>query len=175
MMSDKRPEDTLGMSPAEMKRLGYWVVDRVVDHWCHSHEGPAIKASTPKELFDILGGPVSEEGGDALEAMQLLADVALANMQHGDHPRYFARVPGPSSFAGVLGDWLSTGMNGVAASWGGGSGPTAVEIIVCRWLAKEFGFADQSASSRPTIACKYPCLILRPRSQRIKIPSVNLL
>ncbi|MDP5052198.1 MAG: aminotransferase class V-fold PLP-dependent enzyme, partial [Congregibacter sp.] len=54
--------------------------------------------------------------------------------QHGDHPRYFARVPGPSSFAAVIGEWLGVGFNTIAASWPGGAGPSAVELIVLDWL-----------------------------------------
>ena len=63
-------------------------------------------------------------------------------MQHGDHPRYFARVPGPSSFAGVLGDWLGTGFNAIAASWKGGSGPATVELVVLDWLRALLGMPE---------------------------------
>ena len=89
-----------------MRRLGYWVVDRVVEHFEQGADGPAIRASAAGDLRTALGGPVPEAPGDPLEAMQTLVDFALSNMQHGDHPSYFARVPGPSSYAGVLGDWL---------------------------------------------------------------------
>ena len=80
---------------------------------------------------------------DALQAMRTLVDVALAHMQHGDHPRRnFARVPGPSSFAGVLGDWLGTGFNAIAASWTGGSGPATVELVALDWLRSLLGMPE---------------------------------
>ena len=47
--------------------------------------------------------------------------------------------PGPSSFAGVLGDWLGTGFNVLAASWAGGAGPTALELITLEWLRALLG------------------------------------
>ena len=65
--------------------------------------------------------------------------VPSRHMQHGDHPRFFARVPGPSSFAAVLGEWLGTGHNAICASWGGGSGPAAVELVVIEWLRQLMG------------------------------------
>ncbi len=74
--------------------------------------------------------------------MKDLVDVVLVNMQHGDHPRYFARVPGPSSFAAVLGDWLGTGFNSIAASWAGGSGPAIVELVVLEWLRELIGLPE---------------------------------
>lgn len=131
--------DTLGLEVDEMRRLGHWVVDAVVDHFEHLREREVIRAGDPAELMSALGGPVPEEPGDPLEAMETLVDTVLANMQHGDHPRYFARVPGPSSFAGVLGEWLGTGFNALCASWGGGSGPATVELVVIEWLRELLG------------------------------------
>jgi aromatic-L-amino-acid/L-tryptophan decarboxylase len=122
-----------------MRDLGHWLVDRVVDHFEEGAREPAIKAGRPEDLMSALGGPPPSQPGDPMAAMQTLVDVALANMQHGDHPRYFARVPGPSSFAGVLGDWLGTGFNAIATSWAGGSGPATVEIVVLDWLAALLG------------------------------------
>ena len=137
-MRDERT-DALGMPTADMRRLGYWVVDRVVEHYEHGPDGPAIRGGDAAELRRVLGGPVPSEPGDPMAALEALVDVALAHMQSGDHPRYFARVPGPSSFAGVLGDWLGTGFNALASSWGGGSGPATVELIVLDWIRTLLG------------------------------------
>ena len=131
--------DALGMGPDEMRRLGYSVVDQVVDHIAGGSECPVIRTGDPDELRALIGGPVPREPGDPAAALQTLHDVVLSHMQHGDHPRYFARVPGPSSFAGVLGDWLSTGFNAIASSWGGGSGTAAVELVVLGWLRELVG------------------------------------
>jgi len=125
-----------------MRELGYWVVDRVVEHFERLAEQPAIRTGTPEDLRAALGGPPPEQGGDALQAMATLVEVALAHMQHCDHPRYFARVPGPSSFAGVLADWLGTGFNAIAASWNGGAGPTTVELVALDWLRSLLGMPD---------------------------------
>ncbi|WP_201778865.1 aminotransferase class I/II-fold pyridoxal phosphate-dependent enzyme [Streptomyces sp. 150FB] len=140
--SPRRPADALGMAPEEMRRLGHLVVDLVVDHFETRADGPAIQQSTPEELRAVLGGPVPRVPGDADAAIRTLVGTALANMQHGDHPRYFARVPGPSSFAAVLGEWLATGHNAIATSWGGGSGPTTVELVVIDWLRELLGMPD---------------------------------
>ena len=122
-----------------MRALGYWVVDRVIEHFEHGPDEPAIRTATPGWLMTALGGPVPEEPGDPYDALEALTQLGLGHMQHGDHPRYFARIPGPSSYAGVLGDWLGTGFNAIAASWAGGSGPTAVELVVIDWLRELLG------------------------------------
>ncbi len=137
-----RAADTLGLDAAQMRELGYWVVDRVVEHFEGVADGPSITTGAPADLRAALGGPPPEHGGDPLAALEALTGVALANMQHGDHPRNFARVPGPSSFAGVLGDWLGTGFNAIAASWGGGSGPATVELVALDWLRTLLGMPE---------------------------------
>ncbi len=136
--------DPLGMTPEEMRRLGHWLVDRVVDHVETNGEGPAIRTGRPAALRELLGGPPPQSPSDPLESMQLLSDVALQHMQHGDHPRYFARVPGPSSFTGVLGEWMGTGFNAIAASWKGGSGPATVELVVLDWLRELLGLPEET-------------------------------
>ena len=136
------PTDALGLGTDEMRELGYWVVDRVVEHFEHGADGPAIQTGSADELRAALGGPVPERPGDPLQELQTLVEIAMENMQHGDHPRYFARVPGASSFAGVLGDWLGTGFNTIAASWEGSSGPTTVELVALDWLRQLLGLPD---------------------------------
>lgn len=137
MTENKRiAADTLGMEAAEMRRLGYKLVDMVVERHLHRNHEPAIQTGQPHDLLAALGGELPEYPLDADESLELLAQVALAHQQHGDHPRYFARVPGPGSFAALLGEWLGVGFNTIAASWGGGSGPATLETVVTGWLAQ---------------------------------------
>ena len=136
------PPDTLGMEAEEMRRLGYRMVDLVVENALNRQATPAIQTGTPEALSQALGGPLPTAPGDADAALDTLARVALANMQHGEHPRYFARVPGPASYAAILGEWLGTGFNTIATSWGGSSGPTTVELTVIRWLAEMLGLPE---------------------------------
>ena len=136
--------DLLALDEAQMRRLGYWVVDRVIEHALTLGAQPAITESDLATLTASLGGPAPRSPMPIDDDLATLADVALRNQQHGDHPRYFARVPGPSSYPAVLGEWLATGMQSVASSWGGGSGPTAVELIACAWLRDALGLAPTS-------------------------------
>lgn len=138
----KPAADTLGMDVEEMRRLAYQVVDSVIDHLAERGSEPAISQADPGELMKLLGGPLPEEASSADVSMSLLTETALRHQQHGDHPRYFARVPGPSSFAGILGDWLGVGFNGIAASWAGGSGPSTVELVVIDWLRQLMGLPE---------------------------------
>jgi aromatic-L-amino-acid decarboxylase len=136
--------DPLGMDEAEMRRLGHAVVDRVVDRWLALKDAPAIAVAPADELLGVLGGPIPRGPSDVDAAIDLLAGTALANMQQASHPRFFARVPSPASFVAVLGEWLSTGFNAISTSWGGGSGPSAVELTVVSWLRDLMGMPEDS-------------------------------
>jgi aromatic-L-amino-acid decarboxylase len=138
-MDEPLAHDPLALSAEEMRRLGYWVVDAVVEHVSGGDAGPAIRTGDPDELMAALGGPVPEAPGDPLVALSTLRAVALEHIQHGDHARYFARVPGPAAFAGVLGEWLGIGYNALVASWAGGSGPATVELVALEWLRDLLG------------------------------------
>jgi glutamate/tyrosine decarboxylase-like PLP-dependent enzyme len=135
------PPGILDIDPDRMRALGYWVVDRVIEHLVTLDAQPAIRESTAADLRAALDGPLPHGPHELGPDLALLADVALANQQHGDHPRYFARVAAPSSYPGILADWLGTGMQSVASSWGGGSGPTTVELVALEWLRDALGLA----------------------------------
>ena len=136
------PADTLGLEPEEMRRLGYKVVDLVVDRLQRKNHENVVLTGDVATLMSTLGGPVPETPVDPDESLDLLADIALRHQQHGDHPRYFARVPGPNSFAAVLGEWMASGFNTIATSWIGGSGPATVELVVIEWLRQLMGFPE---------------------------------
>jgi len=136
------PADLLAVDAAEMRALGYRVVDQVVEQIAARGDGSAVRTGDPAELRAALGGPVPVTPGDPLSAMQDLVDIALTHTQHTDHARYFARVPGPATFPAVLGDRLATGFQAFAGCWVGGSGPTTVEIVVLDWLRQLLGLPD---------------------------------
>lgn len=132
--------DPLGLSADRFRELGHQLVDRVADHWSSLDE-VAVVQEADRVSLDALGGPLPvEPAADIDELIEVLAQHALANMQHVVHPRYFARVPGPASLTGVLGEWLGVGYNAIASSWAGGSGTTQLELVVIDWLAQLLGF-----------------------------------
>jgi aromatic-L-amino-acid decarboxylase len=135
------PPDLLRIDPARMRELGYWVVDRVIEHLETLEVQPALVTGDEHALRTAVDAGLPRAGHDIASDLRTLADVVLAHQQHGDHPRYFARVPGPSSYPAVLAEWLGTGMQSIASSWVGGSGPTTVELTVLDWLRDAVGLS----------------------------------
>ena len=138
------PVDTLGLDEEQMRSLGYRVVDTVVDYLVMRGNAPVIRVAPRVALEHAIGSELPRLGTDPVRALERLRSTVLGCMQHGDHPRYFARVPSPSSFAGILGDWLAVGLNGIASTWAGASGPATLELIVIDWLRTLLGMPEGS-------------------------------
>jgi aromatic-L-amino-acid decarboxylase len=138
--------DPLGLDVERLRALGHLLVDRLADHRAALADTPVVRCAPAEQLERRLGGPLPEGAAlDDLESLlELLAVDGLGNMQLGSHPRFFARVPSPASGVAILAEWLATGMNSIAASWGGGSGPTQLELISLRWLAQLLGLEQHT-------------------------------
>ena len=132
----------LSLPPDEMRRLGYRVVDRIVEHYERVGELPPLRVGEAAELRAALGGPAPEEPGDPDAALDALFEQVLPFIQHPDHPRFFARIGSPGNFPAVLADTAAAGFNVFAGSWTGGSGPATVELVVLDWLRELCGLPD---------------------------------
>jgi aromatic-L-amino-acid/L-tryptophan decarboxylase len=134
--------EPLSLPPDEMRRLGYRVVDRIVDRLAELRELPPIRVGDAGELRAALGGPPPEAAGDPDAALDALFEQVLPFVQAPDHPRFFARIGSPSNFLSVLADAVSSGYNVFTGSWTGGSGPAAVELVVLDWLRELCGLPE---------------------------------
>src|SRR4051812_15869826 len=144
MAANHTPDSMLTLDPEELRRLALRVVDLLVDHAEHGAERPPLLTATPAELRERVGGPPPEGRGDPDAALDVLVEHVLPYMQHGDHPRFFARVPSPSNPVSVLADMPPPAMNVICASWVGGSGPAAVELAVLEWLCAWTGLPPET-------------------------------
>ena len=134
-----RVPEPLSLPPEEMRRLGYLVVDRIVEHVERLPELPPIRPADAGALRAALGGPPPERPGDADRALELLFEQVLPFGQHGDHPRFFARIGSPSNYVSVLADTVAAGFNVFTGSWAGGAGAATVELVVVDWLRELCG------------------------------------
>jgi aromatic-L-amino-acid/L-tryptophan decarboxylase len=133
------PLPLLQLTSEEMRRLGYRVVDLLVAHNEQLRDRQVSVVRSPEELAARLGefgeGPIPAD-----RVLEVVERDVLASITHVDHPRFFAFVPGPGNFVGVLADALAAGHNVFAGHWLAGSGPGAVELQTIRWLCDACGY-----------------------------------
>jgi glutamate/tyrosine decarboxylase-like PLP-dependent enzyme len=117
-----------------MRALGYRVVDLLVDHLTTLRDQPAGREARRAELEPLLREAPPERGRDPEEVLARLERDVLAAMGRVHHPRFFAFVPSPSNYVGVLADAIAGGHNVFAGTWLESSGPAMLEIVVLDWL-----------------------------------------
>ena len=129
----------LTLSPAQMRELGYRVVDLIVAHHEALRDGPVATVRPTAELREVLQAGFPPGPTPHAEVVDLVSRHVLSAISHVDHPRFFAFVPGPSNFVGVMADTLAAGFNVFAGHWLAASGPAALELQTIEWLSAACG------------------------------------
>ena len=134
----------LEFSRERMREIGYRVVDQIVEHLATLRNQPVGAKGDPAALLAMLREPAPEEGTEFESVLEQVERDILRNTMHVNHPRFFAYVPGPSNYVGVMADALMSGYNVFAGTWISGSGPAAVELAVTGWLRQICGLPESA-------------------------------
>lgn len=135
-------EPLLSLSPDEMRRLGYQVIDHVVDALAGLRDrAPSVRA-TPDELAAIMREEMPMTASSPDDVLSQAVDSVLGSAIRVDHPRFFAYIPLPSNYIGVLAETLASGFGVFAGTWQAGSGAAAAEIATLDWLRQIIGLPE---------------------------------
>ena len=135
---------TLNLSPEEMRTLGYRVVDLLVEHLSELREKPVTRRADRETLESRLRESLPEHGSSAEEVLDQLERDVFSNIMHLDHPRFFAFLPSPGNFVGVMADALASGFNVFAGTWLEASGPAQIELVTIDWLRQACGLPNSA-------------------------------
>jgi len=141
---DDRPWGTLELGREEMRRLGYRIVDLLVERTEHLAELPANGWATRARLEELFREPPPEGPSDAEEVIARLERDLLPLLTPVSHPRFLAFVPSPSNFVGALADALAAGVNPFVGTWFGGAGPAEIELVTIDWLRSFCGLPEEA-------------------------------
>ncbi len=130
-MAAERP---LRLSADEMRRIGYRVIDEIVDHFQNVAEKPAMNLSSRRDLETRLREALPEGPADFDSLLEKLKVDVWSNIGNLNHPRFFAFIPSPSNFISVMADALASGFNPFSGTWLEGSGPAQIELVAIDWL-----------------------------------------
>jgi glutamate/tyrosine decarboxylase-like PLP-dependent enzyme len=134
----------LELTPAQMREYGHRVIDRIVHHLSTLPDQRVGTKADPAAILAKYSQDPPEQGSDFAGLLQQIETDILQNTMHVNHPRFFAYVPSPGNYIGVLADALAAGYNVFSGTWISGSGPAALELEVIRWLC---GFCGYPAGS----------------------------
>src|SRR3954464_5169109 len=130
---------SLELPPEDMRRLGYRVIDALVEHWSSLDVAPTVAIGDADALRESLGGPPPDAPGDPDLALERLLGDVVPWTSRNIHPRWFARISSPSNYVSALADAVASGFNLLGTSWVASSGPSTVELTVLDWLREWCG------------------------------------
>ncbi|MEA2563002.1 MAG: aromatic-L-amino-acid/L-tryptophan decarboxylase [Acidobacteriota bacterium] len=130
---DDTPE-TLELPAEEIRKLGYRIVDLLIDRAATLPGRPVTGWGGREQLEALFREPAPEQPRDPREVLDRLERDLLPWFMPIDHPRFFAFVPSPSNLVSVLGDALAAGLNPFLGTWFAGSGPAEIELVTLDWL-----------------------------------------
>jgi aromatic-L-amino-acid decarboxylase len=134
----------LRLSPEEMRALGVRAVEEIVDHLTTLPGRPVGRPPDRAALESLFDAELPDGPGDPVEVMTEVVRQVRDSIVHTDHPRFFAYVPGPSTYVGAVADFLAAGLNVFAGQWLVGSGPAVIERITIDWLRRICGLPDSA-------------------------------
>lgn len=140
-----QPDTPLDMDPEAMRRLGYKVVDLLVERMATLDAQPAWRGATRADMEARLREPAPPEGRDFDVLLERLARDVFDQAGRIDHPRFFAFVPSSPTWPGILGDFLTAGHNVFAGTWLESAGPSALELVVLDWFKEWIGYPEGAA------------------------------
>jgi len=165
-----------------MRTLDYRVIDMVVEHFATLAEKPVTRKADHATMEAWLREDLPEGGTDPLTLLDQVERDVFDKIMHVEHPRFFAFVPGPSNFMGVMADALVAGFNVFAGTWLEASGPAQIELVTVDWLREACGLPKGAGGlfvSGGSMANITALAVARPREQwytaRIKpTPRLNV-
>lgn len=141
MNDDTNP---LSLPPDEMRRLGYQVIDQIVDHFTNLKDKKVLNTFPHPEMSQIIKPDIPIEGQGPEKVFQHLKTDIFAHTLHSDHPRTFAFIPAASNYISVLADALAAGHNVFSGHWMSAASAAQVETVTINWLKECCGFPVQA-------------------------------
>lgn len=125
-----------------MKRIGYHIIDIIVNYLDNLHDLPVSKIGNRQELEKKLFEQLPENGIDIYSVLEIVETDILSHISKVNHPRFFAYIPSPSNFISAMADTIASSFNVYSSSWLLGSGPAEIELITLDWLRQLYNFPE---------------------------------
>lgn len=158
---------SLTLDAETMRRLGYAVVDMLVERAADSKKPPITRA-TRAEMEERLREPPPETGQPVEATLSQLRQDILPFALRMDHPRSFAYIPSYGTWPGALGDFIASACNFNSMFWKTCAGASETEVVVLDWFKEWIGYPPEasgvlvsggSAANLTAMACAREALL----------------
>ncbi|HLU40374.1 MAG TPA: aminotransferase class V-fold PLP-dependent enzyme [Planctomycetota bacterium] len=117
-----------------MRRTGLAAIEHAVAHLAGQRGLRVARRYGAAELRALVDEPLPEEGAGLEACLQRFFADLLPHCTQVNHPRFFAYVPGPGSWAGAIGELAAAVANLFVGTWLGGAAMVQLELTAIGWL-----------------------------------------
>ena len=131
------------MTPNLFKESAYEAVDWITDYLEHVDRYPVLARTKPGDVKSRLpkSPPGKPESFDLVKSD--FEKIILPGITHWNHSRFFAYFAITGSYAGVIGEMLSSALNVNAMLWRASPAATELEEVVLSWLRQMVGLPEE--------------------------------
>ncbi len=130
------------MTPEEFREHGHALIDWLANYHVHLAEQPVMSRNQPGELAALLPEAPPDQPEPFGEVLADLDRLVVPGLSHWQHPRFFGYFPANALLAGVLGDFVSTGLGVLGLSWQSSPAITEIEDVVLGWVRRMVGLSE---------------------------------
>jgi len=130
---------SLDPDESEMRRIGCRAAELVASHLAQLGDRKVIAPRDADQLRALVAEPLPAAGKGLDDCLDVYFEQLMPHATLVNHPRFFAYVPGPGSFAGALGEWLAAATNTFVGTWLGAAVMGPLELQVIDWLVEAVG------------------------------------
>ena len=105
------------LSETEMKKMGYRVVDMIVEHFQSLETKRPVTQATREAMDWLLQEPIPEYPTPIHDVLDHVESNIFTNSAHLDHPKFYSFVPSPNNIVSTFADALATGFNLFSGAW----------------------------------------------------------
>ena len=138
----KTRQAPIEIAPAEFRRLGYQLVDRIADFLSSLPQRPVTRGESAAVVRQALGSEnkLPDHGTDPQSLLEQAASLVFDHSLFNSHPRFWGYVTSPAAPIGILGDLLAATVNPNVGSWVLAPMATEIEAQSVRWIAELIGY-----------------------------------
>jgi aromatic-L-amino-acid decarboxylase len=130
------------MTPEEFRQHGHQLIDWLADYHERLATLPVMSADPPGAVSAKLPASAPEAPEAFADVLADLDRIVVPGLTLWQHPRFFGYFPANALLAGVLGDFVSTGLGVLGLSWQSSPALTEVENVVLDWMRQMVGLSD---------------------------------
>jgi aromatic-L-amino-acid decarboxylase len=130
------------MDVREFRAAAHQVADVVADYLEGVERFPVLPALRPGEIRDALPRSAPEAPEPWEEILDDYRALIEPNITHWQHPGFLAYFSSVASGPGILGEWLTAGLNSNVMFWQNAPAATELEERMVAWLRELFGLPE---------------------------------